>query len=54
MGGRFGSRVEGGATVVRGNVGRVKSLGRYGTIAAVLGTFATSYTLTAMARCAVR
>jgi len=42
---------KGGFPVVRGNIGRIKYVGRYGTAALVVGTFSTSYSLTAVARC---
>jgi hypothetical protein len=40
-----------GAQTVRGSLGRVKWIGRYGTISAAMTAFATSYTVTSLARC---
>lgn len=46
-----GANPNAGATVTRGSIGRIKYVGRYGTAAAAIGTFATSYSGTAMIRC---
>jgi hypothetical protein len=47
----LGADTQRGAQVIRGRVGRVKWLGRYGTIAAAVTGFSTAYSITAMARC---
>jgi hypothetical protein len=44
-------KVNSGAEVSRGTAGRLKFLGRYGTVAAAIGTFAISYSVTASIRC---
>jgi RHS repeat-associated protein len=48
-----GANPDVGATVKRGTEGRTKFVGRYGTAAAAATAFATSYSLTALIRCAV-
>lgn len=46
-----GADLESGATVVRGNIGRIKYVGRLGTAAAAVTAFSTAYTATALLRC---
>ena len=47
----LGADLESGATVVRGNIGRIKYVGRLGTAAAAVTAFSTAYTATALLRC---
>jgi len=49
-----GADIDEGVTVIRGTIGRAKPLGRLGTIGAAISGFATSYTITAMARCVLQ
>jgi RHS repeat-associated protein len=52
---RLGARgtLRGGATAVRGSIGRVKYLGRSGTIAAATAAFGAGYLVGASAMCAI-
>jgi hypothetical protein len=50
--GRFGN-VNSGATVTRGSVGRIKYLGRNGTVVAGMAAFSGGYVFGASVVCAV-